>query len=140
VLTLNRRRPYERGSALERFIRYCVVGGINTVTDFSCFVFLTASLRIAPAPANVISYTMALCVSFVLNRNFTFRASSYLLMAPVQFYRFVAVNLVSLVGSTAAIWLLSAMIAPVAAKLATAPFVVVWGFLALRLVVFRPTT
>jgi putative flippase GtrA len=74
----------------------------------------------------------------MLNRNFTFRAVAYSLMPAVQFYRFVAVNLVSLLGSTAAIWLLSTMIVPIAAKLVTIPVVTVWGFVAVRLIVFRP--
>jgi len=126
------------GNSLERFIRYCLVGGLNTATDLSIFVFLTSVLKMDAAPANIVSYTTALCTSFALNRKFTFRASADSLMPVVQFYRFVAVNLASLVGSTVAIWLLSTMIPPIAAKLATAPFVTAWGFLAVRLIVFPP--
>jgi putative flippase GtrA len=139
VLTLNRQRS-ELASLLERFIPYCVVGVMNTAIDLSIFVTLTTVLKMAAAPANIVSYTTALCASFVLNRNFTFRSSAHSLMPAVQFYRFVAVNLVCLVGSTAAIWLLSAMMVPIAAKLVTAPFVTAWGFLTLRLIVFRPKT
>jgi putative flippase GtrA len=135
VLTLNR-RWYQPGCSLERFVRYCVVGAINTVTDLSIFVFLTTAFKMAAAPANIVSYTIALCVSFVLNRNFTFRSSAHFLMPTVQFYRFVTINLVSLVGSTAAIWLLSAMMVPIVAKLVTIPLVTAWGFLAVRLFVF----
>jgi len=136
VLTLDRER-YKPGASLKRFIRYCIVGGINTAIDFSIFLFLTTVLKTAAAPANIVSYTSALCASFILNRNFTFRSPAYSLVPGAQFYRFVGINLVSLVGSTAAIWLLSAMIAPIAAKLATAPFVTAWGFLAVRFIVFR---
>jgi putative flippase GtrA len=120
-----------------RFARYCLVGGINTVTDLSIFGYLTIELRSAPAIANLISYSTALCVSFVLNRNFTFRFPGYSLVPAAQFSRFVAVNLISLGGSTAAIWLLAPLTTPMAAKLATAPFVVIWGFLAVRYVVFQ---
>jgi putative flippase GtrA len=131
---LGRGRP---GGSLAPFIRYCIVGGINTVTDLAIFILLTGSLKIAPAPANLVSYTTALCLSFVLNRNFTFRAARYSLMPAAQFYRFVAVNLISLVGSTAAVWSLSTLIVPIAAKLATTPLVTAWGFVAVRLIVFR---
>jgi putative flippase GtrA len=86
-------------------------------------------LKTAPAPANIVSYTIALCGSFVLNTHFTFRLSAASLMPGVQFCRFVGVNLVALAGSTAAMWLLSAMIIPIAAKLMTTPFVTAWGFL-----------
>ncbi len=118
------------------FIRYCLVGVINTVSDVSIFTILIMTLQITPALANIISYTMALCVSFLLNRNFTFRSSSYLVMPVVQFYRFVAVNLISLVGSTTAIWLLSTIILPIVAKLVMIPLVTAWGFFAARLIVF----
>jgi len=136
VLTFDRER-YKPGASLNRFIRYCVVGGINTAVDFSIFLFLTTALKTAAAPANIVSYTTALCASFILNRNFTFRSPAYSLVPGAQFYRFVGINLVSLVGSTAVIWLLSAMIVPIAAKLVTAPFVTAWGFLAVRFIVFR---
>ena len=136
MLTFDRER-YKPGASLNRFIRYCVVGGINTAVDFSIFLFLTTALKTAAAPANIVSYTTALCASFILNRNFTFRSPAYSLVPGAQFHRFVGVNLVSLVGSTAAIWLLSAMIVPIAAKLVTAPFVTAWGFLAVRFIVFR---
>jgi putative flippase GtrA len=138
MLICARRFRIERNS-LDRFIRYCVVGGVNTITDFSIFLLLTSPLKIAPALANVVSYTTALCVSFTLNRTFTFRSSSYSLMPFTQFYRFVAVNLVCLSASTASIWFLSTIIMPIAAKLVTAPFVTLWGFVAVRRIVFRPT-
>src|SRR5262249_3013957 len=102
VLTFN-----EPDSSLDRFMRYRVVGSINTVIELSLCVFVTMALKVPAAPANIVSYTVALCASFVLNRNFTFGSSKYSLTPAMQFYRFVAVNLVSLVGSTAAIWLLS---------------------------------
>jgi hypothetical protein len=38
------------------------------------------------------------------------------------------------------IWLLAAIMAPIAAKIATIPLVTAWGFVAVRLLVFRPKT
>lgn len=118
--------------------RYCIVGVINTGTDVSLFLFLTARLSAAAAPSNIISFTTATCVSFLLNRRFTFRHPTYALIPAVQLFRFVAINLISLIGSTVAIWLLSAIMVPIAAKLVTVPFVTAWGFLAVRLMVFQP--
>jgi len=48
----------------ERFIRYCAVGGVNTITDLTAFVLLITVLKTAPAHANVISYanfTLRIC-------------------------------------------------------------------------------
>ena len=89
-----------------RFVRYCLVGVVNTLTDVAIFLVLTERLKLA-APANTISYSADLSVSFVLNRYFTFRHSAYGLVPAAQFGRFVGINLISLAGSTAMIWLLS---------------------------------
>ena len=62
---------------MDRFIIYCVIGGINTAIDLSAFVFLTIELKMAAALANFISCMAALCVSFVLNRTFTSRSSTF---------------------------------------------------------------
>jgi putative flippase GtrA len=123
-----------------RFISYCFIGGINTATDLSAFVFLTTELKVAAALANFISCMVAFCVSFVLNRTFTFRSSTFALILPVQVYRFLGINVFSLLGSTAAIWLLSGIMVPIAAKLVTIPLVIAWGFFAVRLLVFQPGT
>jgi putative flippase GtrA len=124
--------------SVDRLIRYCLVGGINTATDLLTFLLLTTELEIAVVLSNVISYSIALCISFVLNRTFTFSSSKFALILPVQFYRFVAINLVSLFGSTAVIWMLAPMMSPIAAKLATVPLVTAWGFFSVRLLVFQP--
>jgi putative flippase GtrA len=125
---------------MDRFIIYCFVGGINTATDLSAFVFLTTELKMAPVLANVISYMVGLCVSFVLNRTFTFHSSTFALILAVQVYRFLVINVLSLLGSTAAIWLLSGIMVPIAAKLVTIPLVIAWGFFGVRLLVFQPGT
>ena len=123
-----------------RFIRYCVVGAVNTLTDVAIFLLLTERLKLAAAPANMISYSAALAVSFVLNRYFTFRYSACELVPAAQFGRFVGINLVSLARSTTMIWLLSTMVVPVIAKLVTIPLVTTWGFVAVRLIVFQAKT
>jgi len=133
-------RAFEGAGSLDRLIRYCIVGGVNTVTDVLTFLLLTSEFKMAAVPANVVSYTVALCVSFVLNRTFTFGANAFSLPLVAQFYRFFGINLISLLGSTTIIWMLSATIGPVAAKFATIPLVTGWGFVAVRILVFQPKT
>jgi putative flippase GtrA len=91
----------------------------------------------AAVPANIVSYTTTLCVSFALNRNFTLHSSAHSLMPAVQFYRLAAVNLVCLVGSTAAIWLLSGIDGSVSSETRDGPICGGLGFLSVRLIVFR---
>jgi putative flippase GtrA len=138
MLMYGRSSRYQPPIRAERFIRYCAVGGVNTITDLTAFVLLITTLKVAPAHANVVSYAIALCGSFVLNKRFTFQFSAYLLAPTAQFFRFVVLNSVTLAGSTIAVWLLSAAITPVAAKLAVTPFVTAWGFLVTRHIVFAP--
>src|SRR6202047_796223 len=66
--------------------------------------------------------------------------AKFSLIRVVRVYRFLVINVVSLLGSTAAIWLLSAVVVPVAAKLVTIPSVTARGFFAVRLLVFEPNT
>ena len=133
-------RPFGGTGSLDRFIRYCVVGSVNTAIDVLIFLLLTTDVKMAAVPANIVSYTAALCVSFVLNRIFTFYSSAFSLILAVQFFRFLVINLISLFGSSAMIWLLVAIMAPIAAKIATIPLVTAWGFVAVRLLAFRPKT
>ncbi len=57
------------------FVRFCVVGIINTLVDVPIFLVLhTAGLSILLA--NICSTSVALIVSLILNYRFTFRARS----------------------------------------------------------------
>jgi putative flippase GtrA len=119
------------------FTGYCIVGGINTAADLVVFLLLTADLQMPPEIANVASYTVGILVSFALNKNFTFRTSRHALRPSTQLVRFIAINLVSLLGSTSVIWLLSNVVSPVAAKIVTIPLVIAWGFLSTQGLVFQ---
>jgi putative flippase GtrA len=100
------------------------------------FVFLTEKLEYGPMLANVISYSIGIGVSFIMNRRFTFRAQSYNLALEYQFVRFLTVNLLSLVISTLLVSLFTQAMTPRLAKILSVPFVVMWGFFAARAFVF----
>ena len=62
----------------DQFIKFCVVGAINTVVDFGIYLALTRltefwSLHLVFASA--ISFTVAVCCSFILNTFWTFRCA-----------------------------------------------------------------
>jgi putative flippase GtrA len=103
-------RRSDPSHTFSRFIRYCLVGTNNSATDVAIFL-LIRMVEIGRGPANVISYTIALSISFVLNRNLTIRYSTYdyELIPAAQCSRFVGINLLSQVGSTAIIWHLAAV-------------------------------
>jgi putative flippase GtrA len=121
---------------MARLFAYSAVGVLNTFTDFLVFVLLTSGFGYHSVPANVVSYSAGAMLSFIMNRKFTFRSSFYTLDLKRQFIRFCAVNLLSLGMSTALVYLLSQSMAPALAKILSVPFVLMWGFLAVRTFVF----
>jgi putative flippase GtrA len=55
------------------FARFCLVGVINTLIDVPLFVALHSAAGLSILLANIISTSLALCVSLALNRRYTFR-------------------------------------------------------------------
>ena len=90
------------------FARFVVVGCANFVVSFAAFY---ASYTYLPlhessgrgAAANTLAYCAGLVNSFVLNRVWTFRAEGHV---GAHALKFVSLNAVTLVGSTAIVWLL----------------------------------
>lgn len=90
------------------FARFVVVGCTNFIVSFAAFY---ASYTYLPlhessgrgAVANVLAYAAGLVNSFVLNRIWTFRAEGHV---GAHALKFVSLNAVTLVGSTAIVWLL----------------------------------
>jgi putative flippase GtrA len=121
---------------MARLFAYSVVGVLNTLSDFLVFMLLTSGLGYHSVPANVASYSVGVMLSFIMNRKFTFRSSFYAFDLKRQFVRFCAVNLLSLGMSTALVYFFSQSMPPPLAKILSVPFVLMWGFLAVRTFVF----
>ena len=121
---------------LTKFFVYSIVGSINTLIDYLAFVYFTYGLGYDPAPSNIISYSLGMGVSFLLNRHFTFQTARYSFHIRDQFVRFCAVSLLSLAISTGFVYLFSLWMAPPVAKILSIPFVLSWGFLVVRAFVF----
>ncbi|WP_407311342.1 GtrA family protein [Desulfosporosinus sp. SB140] len=87
------------------FLRFCVVGGINTGIDFGLFAVLFA-WGVPLLPAHTLSYGCGILNSFWLNRKWTFKdkpigrplAKLETANQPVrQMVQFVVLNLVTLI-------------------------------------------
>ncbi len=73
-------------------VRFLMVGGFNSVLDFSIFGILAVVLSLPDVPANLISTTICTGVSFVLNYRFVWRSKRGMMeTAP----KFVAISLFS---------------------------------------------
>lgn len=54
------------------FFRFCITGGIGFITDFT-LLHLLLWLGAGPLVSRLISVSIALCCTWLLNRHFTFR-------------------------------------------------------------------
>lgn len=129
--------------------RYVLVGMLNTALDFGLFSVLAIVVNLAPVLANVVSTTITLCVSFLLNRSFVFRTQRSVKATLVPF---VAVTLFSaLVVQSVAILTILALggsVAPAVpvdilallAKLAAIGLGIVTNFLGYRWLFGHPLT
>lgn len=54
-------------------LKFIVVGALNTAVDFGVFNLLLLVFNMQPVMASIISTTIAMMVSFLLNRNFVFK-------------------------------------------------------------------
>jgi putative flippase GtrA len=95
------------------FLRYLLVGVFNTLLDLGLFTLFAVVVGLHPLVANILSTSITLCVSYLLNRVFVFRTARSVQRTVVQF---VAVTLISgLVVQSAVIWTvihLGALIVP----------------------------
>ena len=57
-----------------QFLRYCLIGGINTIVGFG-IIFILMALGLIAEVANFIGYCAGIIVSFTLNKHFTFKAN-----------------------------------------------------------------
>ncbi|HEY8911112.1 MAG TPA: GtrA family protein [Desulfosporosinus sp.] len=71
------------------FMRFCLVGAINTGVDFTVFTVLS-NLGVLLLVAQCVSYTCGVLNSFLLNRTWTFRGRG---QSSGQLIRFLALNL-----------------------------------------------
>lgn len=88
---------------LKRFIRFAIVGVINTGVDFLVFTVLNGVFGIHYVICQVAGYSSGVVSSFILNRVWTFGDQKADKKLAVQFSQFVFVNIISLLGSLAAI-------------------------------------
>lgn len=126
-------------------IRFGAVGVVNTAVDFAVLFLLAVGLGIPSMLANIGSTSVALSVSYLLNKKAVFRSTSTNNVR--QFALFVAVTLVGLwvvQGSVIVVALevlqsagLHEATALLVAKLVATCFSFIWNYLWYSRVVFR---
>ncbi len=129
--------------AMERyrtFAKYCAVGVLVTAVDFTAFGLAHYGARVDVVPAKLAAFLVAVPVSLVLNRAWTFRARrSRLQRIRYRVARFVTVSGVGAGLSVGGIFLTvhGWGLRPLVGNALTSAVVVVWNLLANKLWTFR---
>ena len=76
-----------------KFVRFCFVGSINTLTTYLIIVFLYEIINVNIFISNFSGYIFGLIVSFFLNRSFVFKIKRNKLYT--QVYKFIVTFVVS---------------------------------------------
>ncbi len=75
-----------------QFIKFCLIGLLNTIIDYSIYLFFSRSIGLYFLYANIISISVAMTFSFFANKYWTFQNKDKRLKT--QYLKFAAVNVV----------------------------------------------
>lgn len=89
--------------SLKQFMKFCLVGIVNTAIDFAVYYFFTRVIGVYFLVANFISVLTAMIFSFYFNKYWTFR--NYDTQIKKQFLQFTLVNLIYFLLNNGIIWL-----------------------------------
>jgi putative flippase GtrA len=78
------------------FIRFCIVGVLNTAIDMGLFALLTHLFELDPLIANLISFCSGAANSFMLNKYWTFGAGGQAREVATQASKFLVITLLVL--------------------------------------------
>lgn len=122
-----------------KFLRFCIVGAINTLIDVPLFLALYNS-GMDVLSANIISTSAALVASLILNYKFTFRGRS-LTRNSIAIYFLVTLSGIWILQPAVITAILSlGIVGGLIAKLASLGFSLVWNYLWYSRVVFKDKT
>ena len=80
---------------LKKFIKFGITGVLNTAVDFILFAFLCEIVKLDPKISKIISQTIAIINSYIINKNWTFqKRKNY---SKSEMFKFLLVNGASLV-------------------------------------------
>jgi putative flippase GtrA len=118
-------------------LRFGAVGMFTTTLDVSLFTLIVSITELPVAVANIISYCAGVCVSFLLNRNWTYSAAKSKGSGLRQAARFGTVYAVGATLSTLLVSFLASFIHETVAKLISVPIIFFWHYGATRLWAFQ---
>lgn len=127
-------KEYSRKNGLVQFVKFNLVGVVNTLVDFSVFTILTFFGTYFMI-AQVISYSLGVVNSFIMNKYWTFGVKS----TPhgEEVLKFIAVNVLSLGVSLTLLYPLKPQLGVFSAKIIATLFSMMVNFAGSKLWVFK---
>lgn len=121
------------------FLRFAIVGCINTGVDFLTFTALYSLLGLDKLLCQTGGYSVGIINSFILNKLWTFKEQKAKSNTTVQFINFVCVNIISLGISLIGIYILSskANVNVYISKIIVTIFLQVFNYLVYKCFIFR---
>ncbi len=137
---MNNHRLVAGRPAVKQFVKFGLVGGLNTVIDYALFTTFFYVFHIHYLLANAMSFTIAVTNSYVLNRRWTFRSDNP--RWHTEAIKFMVVNLIGLGLSESLLFILvdRLHIHQLIAKALAIIIVLFWNFIGTRFWAFRPTS
>lgn len=89
---------------LERFFKFCIVGGSGVVVDFGITYIGKEILRLNKYIANSLGFACAATSNYILNRSWTFASTDPDIA--IQYFRFIGFSLIGLFINNCVIYLL----------------------------------
>jgi putative flippase GtrA len=122
---------------LRQFVKFCLVGVVNTLIDYLVYIGLTRGLDVYFIYANIIAILVAMSFSFIFNKYWTFR--NYHNDIKGQYFKFFAVNLVYFLLNNTVVYVLVSyfLIFDLIAKVIAIIIGLGWNFLANRYWTFK---
>lgn len=122
-----------------QFFRYAFVGGWATVADWGVFALFNNVLKIHYLVSAPFAFLMGLTVNYLLSKKFVFSAATEKKSATAEFTVYAIIGLIGL-GLTMAIMSLlteAVGLVPMVSKIIATAVVLVWNFVARKVVLYR---
>ena len=121
-----------------QLFRYVFVGGIAFVADWGMLVLLHEALRINVYLATAIAFVFGLIVNFFLSKKFVFKEKSDKTNGLGEFVTYGIIGVIGLGLTEVIMWmLLKLSIIYMVAKVIAAVIVLLWNFVARKIILYR---
>ncbi len=117
---------------VRQFVKFSMVGVLNTVTSFLVYMLMSRGFGLVPLAANAIAFTVAVTISYFINRAWTFREKGRVVVK--QYSIFFMIGGIGLFISESVLFIIHHVlyVYDVVAFLIAAAVVVFWNFSANR--------